>query len=233
MKIVITGGSRGIGKAITEKFVANNFDVAYCSRKKESLEALQQNLQLQYPNQKIFAFTCDMSVKADVLNFAKYTLEHLGTPDIIVNNAGVFIPGAIHSEADGILEQQINTNLYSAYYFTKALLPSMMKRKSGQIFNICSIASLKAYPNGGSYSISKFALLGFSKCLREEMKPFGIKVCSVMPGATLTDSWGEINFPKERLMSAEDIAQSIFDIYSLSDRTVVEDIVLRPQLGDL
>lgn len=233
MKIVITGGSRGIGKAIAEKFAGHHFDIAICGRSIEKLTALQSELLANFPDIKVYVYSCDMSIKEDVLNFAAFTIKHLGTPDVIINNAGVFIPGSVHLEEDGILEQQIHTNLYSAYYFTKALLPEMIKRRSGQVFNICSIASFKAYPNGGSYTISKFALLGFSKCLREEMKPYGIKVCSVMPGATLTDSWGQIDFSEQRLMAPEDIAQSIFDIYQLSDRTVVEDIVLRPQLGDL
>ena len=108
-----------------------------------------------------------------------------------------------------------------------------MEQKRGQIFNIASIAGIKAYANGGSYSISKFALMGFSKNLREELKPFNIKVCAVLPGAVLTDAWGIIDFPEERLMPVEDIAKSIYDIYSLSDRTVVEEIILRPILGDL
>jgi hypothetical protein len=75
--------------------------------------------------------------------------------------------------------------------------------------------------------------MGFSKNLREELKPFNIKVCTVLPGAVLTDAWGIIDFPEERLMPVEDIAKSIYDIYSLSDRTVVEEIILRPSLGDL
>jgi len=90
-----------------------------------------------------------------------------------------------------------------------------------------------AYENGGSYCISKFALLGFSKVLRNELKEFGIKVTSVLPGATLTSSWDGVEIPEERFMPAEDIGDSIWDIYKLSDRTVVEEVVLRPQLGDL
>ena len=90
-----------------------------------------------------------------------------------------------------------------------------------------------AYPQGGSYAISKFAMLGFSKCLREELKPHNIKVTAIMPGATLTDSWKGVELPEERFIPAEDIASIIYNTTLLSDRTVVEDIVIRPQLGDL
>jgi short-subunit dehydrogenase len=124
-------------------------------------------------------------------------------------------------------------NLYSAYHLTRALLSCLRPYRRGHIFNMCSIASLIAYPNGGSYTISKFALLGFSKALREELKPEGIKVTSVMPGAAWSDSWRGANFPVERLMQADDIAKMIWAAYQLSDSAVVEDLVIRPQLGDL
>jgi short-subunit dehydrogenase len=98
---------------------------------------------------------------------------------------------------------------------------------------MCSIASLNAYSNGGSYSISKFALLGFSKNLREEMKPHGIKVTAVCPGATMSNSWEGVGIDPERIMEAKDIAEMIYASSKLSPMAVVEDIVLRPQLGDL
>jgi NADP-dependent 3-hydroxy acid dehydrogenase YdfG len=103
----------------------------------------------------------------------------------------------------------------------------------GHIFNICSIASLKAYKNGGSYSISKFALSGFSKNLRDEMKPHGIKVTGVYPGAAYTDSWAAAGVDPKRLMEANDIADMVFAASQLSPQACVEEIILRPQLGDL
>jgi short-subunit dehydrogenase len=98
---------------------------------------------------------------------------------------------------------------------------------------MCSIASLHAYPNGGSYSISKFALMGLTKNLREELKPFHIKVTGVYPGAVLSDSWAGFDNTSKRIMEAEDIAAMIVAASKLSPQAVVEDIILRPQLGDL
>ena len=109
----------------------------------------------------------------------------------------------------------------------------MLKAAKGHIFNICSIASLQAYPNGGSYSISKYALLGFSANLRLELKDKGIKVTAVCPGATYTNSWKGSGVSEERIMEADDIAKMIYAATQLSPQAVVEDIVLRPQLGDL
>jgi short-subunit dehydrogenase len=98
---------------------------------------------------------------------------------------------------------------------------------------MCSIASIKAYPNGGSYAISKFALLGFSKVLREELKEYGVRVTAVLPGATRTASWDAIDLPEDRFMRAEDVAETVFSAYSISERSVVEEIIIRPQLGDI
>ncbi len=109
----------------------------------------------------------------------------------------------------------------------------MMEQKTGHIFNMCSIASLKAYPNGGAYGISKFALAGFSKNLREEMKSYGIKVSAVYPGAAYTDSWAGSGVDPKRIMESADIAKMIYAASLLSHQACVEDIIIRPQLGDL
>jgi NADP-dependent 3-hydroxy acid dehydrogenase YdfG len=153
--------------------------------------------------------------------------------DILVNNAGSFIPGSVHNEQEGALEQMITVNLYSAYNLTRMLLPRMMEHKKGHVFNMCSIASMKAYNNGGAYSISKFALLGFSKNLREEMKPHNIKVTAVLPGAAYTDSWASSGIDPQRIMESNDIAQLIYACAHLSPQACVEEILVRPQLGDV
>ena len=108
-----------------------------------------------------------------------------------------------------------------------------MERRQGSIINMCSIASFMAYPNGGSYTISKFAMLGFSKVLREEMKPYGIKVTAVMPGSTWSDSWKGADFPDERLMKPGDVAEAVLSVTRMSPASVVEELIIRPQLGDL
>jgi NADP-dependent 3-hydroxy acid dehydrogenase YdfG len=150
-----------------------------------------------------------------------------------VNNTGVFIPGQIHSEKPGMLEKMVETNLYSAYHVSRGVIPVMMRKKSGHIFNICSTASIMPYVNGGSYCISKFALYGMTKVLREEMKPHNIRVTAVLPGATLTASWEGVDLPAERFMKSEDIADAIWGVYNLSGQSVVEEILIRPQLGDI
>jgi short-subunit dehydrogenase len=233
MNIVVTGASKGIGRAIAEAFAAAGNTLFLCARNEVQLYHAVADIQAQYPSSLIRAIAVDISTKEGVMAFGNWLLQHNVSIDILINNAGQFIPGSIHNEADGLLEQMINTNLYSAYHLTRVLLPGMMERQKGHIFNICSIASLQAYTNGGSYSISKFALMGFSKNLREELKPHHIKVTAVYPGAVYTASWAGSGVAPERIMESADIAAMVVAMSSLSAQAVVEDIILRPQLGDL
>lgn len=229
---VITGGTKGIGKALVEKFAEQQFDIVTCSRNINDLKKLSADVSSKF-GVALHVFKVDMSKKEEVQSFSDEVKKVSKNVDVLINNAGLFIPGAVHEEEDGALEQMINTNLYSAYHLTRGLIKGMKSNKSGHIFNICSTASFVPYVNGGSYCISKFALLGMSKVLREEMKAHNVRVTSIMPGATLTASWEGVDLPEERFMKPEDVAETIFNAYSMSDRTVIEEIVLRPQLGDI
>lgn len=231
--IVITGGTKGIGRALIEKFMSEGYTVATCSRNIAELKNMATELARQFGAKRIHIYQADLSVKKEVLGFAAFVKSLITPVKVLVNNSGRFIPGQIHNEPDGTLESLIDTNLYSAYNLTRALIGDMKERGRGHIFNMCSIASITAYPNGGSYAISKFALYGMSKCLREELKETGIKVTSVLPGATFTASWEGLEISPERLMKAEDVADAVWSAFSLSERSVVEEIIIRPQLGDL
>ncbi|MFT3704191.1 MAG: SDR family oxidoreductase [Agriterribacter sp.] len=233
MNVVITGASKGFGKSLAELFAANGHKLYLCARNEMLLNQLQQELQQRHPALTIEVGSFDLSKKEQAQLFGKWVLGFNISVDVLINNAGSFEPGSVYNEPEGTLEHMMDVNLYSAYHLTRALVPAMMKQKSGHIFNMCSIASLKAYANGGAYSISKFALSGFSKNLREEMKPYGIKVTGVYPGAAYTDSWSGSGIDPARIMESEDIAKMIYAASQLSAAACVEDIILRPQLGDL
>lgn len=233
MTIVITGASRGIGKSIAEIFASHGYDLLLTSMNETRLYKAMEDLLTRYPAISIKAKPFDLSKKTEAKTFGSWCLGLGKDIDILVNNAGSFTGASIHNEEEGAIEQMIETNLYSAYHLTRVILPAMIKKKSGHIFNISSIAGLKAYPGGGSYSVSKFALHGFSINLREEMKPYNIKVTCVFPGAAYTDSWATSGIKRERFMEADDIAKMIFGASQLSPGACVEDIVMRPQLGDL
>lgn len=227
--IVVSGGTKGIGRAIIEKFAAEGYDVVTCARNEADLIELVSAI----TSTKVHALPADLSKKEDVSKFVDFVRATVKTVDVLVNNTGTFIPGEIYTEEDGALELMINTNLYSAYHLSRGIIPSMIEAKGGDIFNICSVAGLKAYPNGGSYSISKFAMHGMSLGLREELKPHGIRVTSVHPGATLTASWEGVDLPEDRFIKSSDVANAIWSAHQLSKNSVVEELVIRPQLGDI
>ena len=232
MHVIVTGASKGIGKAIALRFATAGHHLLICSRNKERLEATAAEIRTQYPSVQVNAMAADLSVKAGAEAFAAFCLEK-GDVDILVNNAGIYLPGTSIAEPDGFLESMMNANLFSAYHLTRKLVPSMIEKKQGHIFNICSTASLRAYEGGGGYSISKFALHGFTINLRHELKPHGIKVTAVLPGAVMTDSWGDFDNSQGRIMEASDIAEMVFAASLLSPQAVVDQIVFTPQLGEL
>lgn len=231
--VIITGGTKGIGRALAERFCREGYPVVTCSRNAEDLKRMQQELQSADPASTLWTKEADMSKRDEVESFSRFVKELKQPIAVLINNTGLFVPGQIQNEEEGVLEQLMETNVYSAYHLTRSLLPPMLEKKAGHIFNICSTASITAYTNGGSYCITKFALLGFSKVLREELKDKGIRVTSVLPGATYTASWEGVDLPQERFMKPEDVADLIWATWQLSGRSVVEEILLRPQLGDL
>ena len=231
--VVVTGGSKGIGRAIVERFGANDFDVVTCSRNEADLSQMSKEIKQKHPSAMVYFRPADLSKKEDVLAFAAFVKEINRPISVLVNNAGLFIPGQMHNEEEGALETMIQTNLYSAYHLTRALVGDMKTKKKGHIFTICSTASIIPYVNGGSYCISKFALLGMTKVLREEMKEHDVRVTAILPGATYTASWEGVELPIDRFMKSEDVAEAVFSAYNMSKSTVVEEILVRPQLGDL
>lgn len=225
--VLVTGGSRGIGLAIAERFLAGGFAVTVCARGTAALS------ELACRHLGIDAVVCDMTDPDDIDRLAEHVIRRHGVLDVLVNNSGHYLPGQIHDEPESNLLSMLDSNLLGAYRLTRRLVPGMIARRSGTIINVCSTASVVAYPNGGSYCIAKHALHGFSRTLREELKPHGVRVVSLLPGATMTASWAGTDLPPERFMPPADVAEMAWVAQALSPRTVVEEILMRPQLGDL
>ncbi len=237
---VITGATKGIGRAISEQLWSLGYSLAICARSADDLKEMKQVLAKALPTSiegndqpKILTQVCDVSQEAQVRAFAKTIHDNWGRVDLLVNNAGAFTPGKLIEEEDGTLEKLLNTNVMSAYWLTRSLLSDLRASNHALIVNISSIAGLMAYPPGGSYAVSKFALRGLSATLRDELKEEGIKVTTVFPGATWSASWEGVDLPKHRLMLASDVAQSVVGLLALSSQAVVEELLIRPQLGDL
>ena len=226
--VLVTGGSKGIGLAIVRKFLSEGFSVISVSRSIGGLEVLEKEF-----SGSLHVFRADFSDRKAIEEFVETVRSRFSSIDILVNNAGVFMPGQIHTETEGAFELQMALNIAAPYHLTRGVLPLMMPQGGGYVFNICSTASIVPYVNGGSYCISKHALLGFSKVLRQELMPYEIAVSAILPGATLTDSWGGTEFPEERFMRTENIAECLWFAWLNRQNCVMEEILLRPLKGDI
>jgi NAD(P)-dependent dehydrogenase (short-subunit alcohol dehydrogenase family) len=227
--VIVTGASQGIGLAITQRLLAEGLHVIAASRNPERMRPLIPAAYLD----RLYTFATDLATAEGCASLANYAKTLTNAPHILVNNAGVFEPGSVLDAPAGQLEHQFAINVLSAYYVTAALVPAMRASGSGHIFNMCSVASIMAYDGGGSYTISKFALLGYTKALRKELLGSGIKVTAVLPGAVKTPSWDGVAIPEGRIMPPADIASMIWACYATSPSTVIEELILRPEQGDL
>src|SRR4051812_173499 len=174
MNVIITGATKGMGLAIAERFAEAGYSIVTCARSKEDLDKFKGEFTQRFPGITVETMMADVGNANEVKDFGKWILASGFTPDVLVNNAGYFVAGSIYKEKEETFQKMMDINLNSAYHLTRSLIPSMMDRKNGHIFNTCSIASVKPMADVGSYGISKFALYGFTKHLREEMKPYGI-----------------------------------------------------------
>lgn len=230
--VVVTGASHGIGRAVAVAFAGEpDTRLALVSRNKSLLEETralcrERGAEADY-------FLCDVTDDEAVAALAETIRESWGVPDVLVNNAGLFEPGPVSDTSIDTFRKQVDVNLTSAFTVTKSFLDSMVERRSGHVFFMCSVASIKGYPGGAAYCAAKHGLLGLARALREETKENGLRVTALIPGATFTRSWEGAGFPEERFMPVEDVAAALLSAFRMSERSVVEEILLRPQLGDV
>jgi len=231
--VLITGASQGIGAAIAKVFAqeVRGARLALVARNVRGLQATAKACAKF--GAKAEAFECDASNETSVGLMAAAVAERFGAVDVLVNNAGAFAMAPFFETKVDEFDRMYAVNLRSAFLVTQAFLPAMLQRKHGDVFFLSSIAGLGAYPQAAGYCAAKFGVTGLAKVLRAETKDRGVRVCCVHPGATWSPSWSKSGVKPERIMPAEDIARGILDVYRLGRRTVVEEIVLRPQLGDL
>ena len=232
MVVVVTGASQGIGWAIAEAFAARDHaQVALVSRTKEKLDAVAEACRGH--GGEALVVPTDVTDDAAVAEMGETVRDTWGTPDVLVNNAGAFTYAPLDELTLDGFRDQIGVNLTGAFAVTKTFLPPMRERGSGHLFFMGSVASIMAYPGNAGYCAAKHGLRGLARVVREETKEEGVRVTTVLPGATDTPTWDGVDLPAERFMPPEDIAAAVVDAYHLSDRTVLEELLLRPQEGDV
>lgn len=231
MNAIVTGATKGMGRAIVMELAANNYNITFCARDEKQVQALLDELRKNYPLLQFFGMQADMEASSDVSEFAEFAARSLGHVDVLINNAGLYIPSELMNEDERCLERQMQVNVFAPHFLSKFFAAKMIDHGGGHIINICSVASLEPVTRAGSYSISKMALLGLTKALREELRPAGVKVTAVLPGSTLTDSWSGTSLPADWFILSEDIAKSVINCLQMSPGANIDEIIIRPLYG--
>jgi short-subunit dehydrogenase len=230
---IITASTKGMGRAIAIAFAKEGINLAICSRHMDDLLTFKNVLLAVNPNINVFTTVADCSIKQQVIDFAADAENELGAINIIVNNAGIYEYASILDDKEDTFNKHVNTNLMPAYELYRYFGKKMIAQKRGHIFTICSVASLDPIVESGTYSVTKYALLGLNKVMRKEMQPHGIKVTAIIPGSTLTDSWKGMDVDKNKMVLPEDIAAAVMSIYKMSAGANVDEIIIKPVYGQI
>ncbi len=233
LRALITGASRGIGRATAKALAASNIDVVLVSRSQAQLGDLAQQLQQQGVEAQSFAI--DLSEVDQVKSQMGQLLANVGPIDILINNAGMGYTADLIDMPLADWQRVLDLNLTSAFQCIQAVLPQMRSQQQGTIINVVSIAGQQAFPQWGAYCASKFALMGLTKALAQEERPHGIRVTAVCPGAVNTPIWDtetvDADFDRTAMLKPEDVAQSILHIVQMPQHAVIEELVLMPNAG--
>lgn len=232
-KVLITGASRGIGKASAIAFAQAGYSVALVSRNQAELDQLAQDIRSS--GGEAFPYAIDLTDTPAVAEKLTQLVEQFGPFDMLINNAGMAYTGPL-ADMDLATWQRIMTlNLTAAFQCIQAVLPGMRARKQGTIVNVISVAGKQAFPEWGAYCASKFGLMGLTKSLAQEERAHGLRVVAFCPGAVNTPLWDtdtvDADFDRTAMLSPEDVAQTLVQTVSLPNHAVIDEISLMPNAG--
>lgn len=223
-KAVITGGSRGLGKAIAIALAKEGVDVAIIGRNEDSLISAATDIAM-YDTKVLYA-AADVCNPTDIQDAITYFAEEFGTIDILVNNAGIGTFGTFLDMPTEEWMQIMNTNVYGIYHITKAVLPYMVKQNSGDVIMVASTAGLAGNATTSAYSASKFAVIGMSESIMKEVRKNNVRVSTLTPSTIVTDmskSMGIAADGNENILHPEDFAELVTDILKMSPRALIKN----------
>jgi 3-oxoacyl-[acyl-carrier protein] reductase len=223
---LVTGGSRGIGRAIALRLAALGSSVAICGRDAKALEGVSAELQRR--TARVFSLAADVTRSVDVASLVEKTEAALGPVSILVNNAGLGLFGPAHEKTEAEWDRVLDTNLKSVFLVSRAVAPSMIRRGAGDIVNISSLAGLNAFAGGGLYCASKWAVQGLSGCMAEELREHGIRVGVVCPGSVATEFAGRGPKDASKVLTAADVAHAVAMIVTQGPQSFLSEVHLRP-----
>ena len=225
---IVTGASRGIGRAIALALAKNGAHITAVARSVDLLNQLSQEIENE--GGMALPVAADVTVESEVRSMVDQVRETFGRVDILVNNAGVLFTGPLPTFEEQDIDSVIDTNVKGFFLCAKAVLPLMIERKAGQIINIASLSGLRGWAEDAPYTASKWAVLGFSESLDEEVRKHGIKVSCICPGSVATrmiDPWVPPEDPRRPfLLRSEDIANAVLYVTTQPPNVVVNQLVI-------
>lgn len=220
---LVTGAGKGIGRAIAHRLAAEGVHLGLLARNETDLQTLSEELTRSYHVKTSFV-SADVAQRDQINSAVAKLTQSLGPIDILINNAGMAKFGTVAEMDPDEWEQIVKVNLFGTYYVTRAVLPEMMKRNTGNIINISSTAGQKGNATTSAYSASKFAVLGFTESLMQEARKFNIRVTALTPSTVNTEMSKSIGLKigeEDRMLQPEDVAELIYSILNLPDRAFV------------
>ena len=223
---LVTGGSRGIGRAIALGLASLGAGVAICGRNSAALAVTEA--ELKESGSPVYSQIADVSQSAEVTSLVEKTQAALGPISILVNNAGIGLFGPTHEKTEGDWDRVLNTNLKGVFLVSRAVAPSMIQRGAGDIINISSLAGRNAFAGGGIYCASKWGLQGLSACMAEDLREDGIRVSVICPGSVATEFSPRSSKDPAKVLSPEDVAHAVEMIVMQGPQSFLSEVHLRP-----
>ena len=225
---IVTGGTKGIGRAIADSLVRSGVHTSICGRNEHELHKAVSDLN-KLDVARATGTVCDVRNYGDISALFDHTIQTFGGVDILINNAGIGIFATVENMSPEDFRAVLETNVFSVFYCCHQAIPHMRKRGGGYIINISSLAGANPHPKMAAYNASKFGLNGFSEALMQEVRHDGIKVSYIMPGSVNTEFGGDTpDTSKSWQLQPEDIAKTVLDLLSFSDRSLASRVEIRP-----
>jgi 3-oxoacyl-[acyl-carrier protein] reductase len=223
---LITGASRGIGLAIARRLGKMGARVSICGRDQANLEEAATGLRAE--GIEVLATSADVTREEQVSTLVRNTQQKLGPIDILVNNAGIGIFGPFHEQSEADWDRVLTTNLKSVFLMSRAVAPEMIRRKSGQIINISSLAGKNTFANGAIYCASKWGLLGLSGCMAEDLRGHGIRVSAICPGSVNTEFSPHAGKDASKMLQPDDVAHAVAALVTQAPGSFISEVQMRP-----
>jgi 3-oxoacyl-[acyl-carrier protein] reductase len=223
---LVTGGSRGIGRAIARRLASMGSAVAICGRDSDALQAVEAELRGQVTS--VVAQRADVTSASDVEALVRNVESMLGPISILVNNAGIGEFGPAHEKSEADWDRVIDTNLKSVFLVSKAVVPSMIRHGRGDIINVSSLAGKNAFAGGGLYCASKWGVRGLTACMAEDLRGHNIRVAAIFPGSVATEFSGRGPKDATKALTADDVAHAVAMMVTQGPQSFLSEVDLRP-----